>query len=100
MLEELVSQGKLPPLKERLPRNPAVVQPVNEPGRYGGVWRRHTLGLDRAGMSRLIYDPALRWSADGTEIKPISAGSTRSPMTTGFSPFFFGKGCGGLTDIP
>ena len=70
MLEKLVSEGKLPPLKERLPKNPAVVEPVNEPGRYGGVWRRHTLGLDRAGMSRLIYDPAMRWSADGTEIKP------------------------------
>ena len=70
MLEELVAEGLLPPLEERLPRNPAVVVPVNEPGRYGGVWRRHTISADRAGMSRLIYDPALRWSADGTEIKP------------------------------
>ena len=70
MLGKLVSEGKLPPLEERLPRNPAVVEPVNEPGRYGGVWRRHTIGADRAGMSRLIYDPAMRWSADGTEIKP------------------------------
>ena len=49
MLEKLVSEGKLPPLEERLPRNPAVVEPVNEPGRYGGVWRRHTIGADRAG---------------------------------------------------
>ena len=70
MLERLVATGALPPLAERLPKNPAVVEPVDQPGRYGGAWRRYAIGEDAAGMSRIIYDPALRWSADGLEIQP------------------------------
>ena len=70
MLEKLVAAGRLPPLSERLPKNPAIVEPANELGRYGGVWRRIALGSGMAGMARIIYDPALRWSADGMEIQP------------------------------
>ena len=70
LLQELVERGELLPLHERLPRNPAVVEPVNEPGRYGGVWHRYAIASDAAGMARLIYDPALRWSVDGLEIRP------------------------------
>ena len=70
MLAALVASGELPPVEERLPKNPAVVVPVDKPGRYGGVWRRYAIDSDSPGMSRIIYDPALRWSADGMEIKP------------------------------
>jgi len=70
MLAARVAAGELPPLSERLPNNPAVVVPVDQPGRYGGIWRRYAIDSDSSGMSRLIYDPALRWSGDGLEIEP------------------------------
>ncbi len=38
MLRELVSQGSLPPLEERLPKNPHVREVVSEIGQYGGTW--------------------------------------------------------------
>ncbi len=37
MLAELVEAGKLPPVEERLPEDPLVVQPVSEVGTYGGM---------------------------------------------------------------
>ena len=44
MLRELVQQGKLPPVEERLPENPVVVPVVEEIGQYGGTWNRAFLG--------------------------------------------------------
>ena len=38
MLKELVENGTLPPIDERLPANPFVVQPVDRVGVYGGTW--------------------------------------------------------------
>ena len=37
MLARLVAQGKLPPVEERLPENPLVLQPIESIGRYGGT---------------------------------------------------------------
>ncbi len=39
-LAELVKQGKLPPVAERIGQDPLVIKPVHEVGQYGGVWRR------------------------------------------------------------
>ncbi|MGQ9677555.1 MAG: ABC transporter substrate-binding protein [Chloroflexota bacterium] len=39
MLAEMVQAGTLPPVDQRLPKNPLVVQPEEEVGQYGGVWR-------------------------------------------------------------
>src|SRR5438093_9418924 len=36
---ELVKQGKLPPVAERIGQDPLVIKPLNEVGRYGGTWR-------------------------------------------------------------
>lgn len=36
-LKRRVAAGELPPLKERLPHDPIVVEPSDEPGRYGGT---------------------------------------------------------------
>src|SRR6476620_1669193 len=36
---ELVKQGKLPPVQDRIPQEPLVVKPVKETGKYGGTWR-------------------------------------------------------------
>ncbi len=39
-LAALVDSGELPPLAERLPKNPLVVEPVDQIGQYGGTFRR------------------------------------------------------------
>lgn len=36
MLAELVQQGQLPSVEQRLPEEPRVIQPLNEIGKYGG----------------------------------------------------------------
>ena len=43
-LAELVKQGKLPPVKDRLPAEPLVVKPLHSVGKYGGTWRRGFTG--------------------------------------------------------
>ncbi len=42
MLTELVKAGKLPPVDERLPKEPMVLEPLNEVGQYGGTLRSST----------------------------------------------------------
>jgi peptide/nickel transport system substrate-binding protein len=39
-LAELVQQGKLPAVRERVGQDPLVIKPVHEIGKYGGIWRR------------------------------------------------------------
>ena len=39
VLDELVAAGELPPVAERLPDDPVVVEPFGEIGRYGGTAR-------------------------------------------------------------
>src|SRR5215510_7559157 len=43
-LAELVKAGKLPPVQERIGRDPLVVKPLREVGKYGGTWRRGFTG--------------------------------------------------------
>lgn len=45
MLSALVKAGKLPPVEERLPKNPPVEEPLQEIGRYGGTIRRVYTGV-------------------------------------------------------
>jgi len=37
VLDSLVEEGSLPPVEERLPLDPIVVEPINEIGKYGGT---------------------------------------------------------------
>lgn len=65
MLAALVESGELPPVEERLPANPAVVEPVDSVGVYGGTWHRAWRGVnDFHAFGRIIYDPVLRWPRD------------------------------------
>ena len=43
-LAELVKQGKLPPVAQRLPSEPMVLKPLDSIGIYGGTWRRGFIG--------------------------------------------------------
>ncbi len=70
-LSKLVEEGKLPPVEERLPDEPAVVEPVEEIGEYGGTWRRAALSpADTQIHMRLGYDPLVKWARDGKTIIP------------------------------
>ena len=42
--QEMVKAGELPPLDERLPKNPRVLEPLDSIGEYGGVMRHPLLG--------------------------------------------------------
>lgn len=66
ILADLVKAGKLPPVDQRLPKQPKVVPPAEKIGVYGGKWRTALLGKsDTAWMSRTMgCDGMLRWTPD------------------------------------
>jgi len=47
-LAELVKAGKLPPVEDRVPVEPLVLEPPIEVGKYGGFWRQLHLGTTDA----------------------------------------------------
>ncbi len=64
MLADLVTKGELPPVEERLPVNPTVIQAV-EVGQYGGVWHRAYKGPgDRWGPTKLMEERVLKYMPD------------------------------------
>src|SRR5512143_4032398 len=67
-LAKLVADGKLPPVDQRLPKEPLVTEAVENPssiGQYGGVWRRGFIGpSDYNGYVRVVYDSLVRFSPD------------------------------------
>lgn len=76
MLRDMVDQGLLPPVDERLPENPMIIEPVEQIGTYGGTWRRFTLGnRDLLLNTRLGYEPLVRWGRDGRTVIPNLAES-------------------------
>lgn len=84
-LAELVEQGELPPLAERLPTVPLVVEPTENVGQYGGTWRSAMITQDDiAWLDQTVgYEPFVRWprnwtnSAGTEEILPNIAESFR-----------------------
>ena len=76
-LGEMVASGEFPPLAERLPTEPLVVEPVESVGQYGGTWRTALVGgADNAWLVRTIsYEHLVRWTRDWTGIEPNIAKS-------------------------
>ena len=74
-LAELVKQGKLPPVKDRLPSEPMVLKPVHSVGKYGGTWRRGFTGPGDVENGNRINasDKLLFWDHTGTKIVPSVA---------------------------
>jgi peptide/nickel transport system substrate-binding protein len=89
MLADLVKQGKLPPVEQRLPQEPLVVAPLEEIGQYGGTWRRAAVGVSDVGIinSRITYENLVRWSADGKKVVPNVA--TKWKIEDGGKTFTF-----------
>ncbi len=73
MFKEMVAAGTLPPLEERLPAEPLIVEPYESIGKYGGTWHRAFLGVkDFHAWGRVNYDPVLRWAPNFAD--PIQPG--------------------------
>lgn len=77
MLDPLVEDGTLPPVEERVPLEPLVVQPVEGIGTYGGVLRRGFTGPgdDENGNRYNSGDKLIFWDYTGTEFRPALAKS-------------------------
>lgn len=67
MLTARVEGGELPPVDQRLPKEPMVVEPLERIGEYGGTW--HRTYRDVTDKGRLYWylcsEPFLRWSYPG-----------------------------------
>jgi peptide/nickel transport system substrate-binding protein len=71
MLADQVKAGSMPPVDERLPKEPLVVEGAEGVGQYGGVWRRGFTGpSDYNNYVRVVFDGLVRFSPDGTKVEP------------------------------
>jgi peptide/nickel transport system substrate-binding protein len=76
MLAAQVERGELPPVEERLPVDPMIVEPIEEIGVYGGTWLLLAEGQPRiTDVAEFTDVGLLMWSLDQTEPMPgIAAG--------------------------
>ncbi|HQY94952.1 ABC transporter substrate-binding protein [Caldilinea sp.] len=71
MLAEKVAAGELPPVDERLPAAPLVIEPVEEVGQYGGTWRMVDSQNDNGWLRQTIWvEPLLKWNRDMSGMRP------------------------------
>ena len=87
MLAERVAAGELPPVEERLPENPLVLQPTRGIGKYGGTWYRGFTGpADGQNMERPLKDHLLFYEVSGQIPQPNIAESwTQNDDATEFT---------------
>lgn len=71
ILAERVAAGELPPVEERLPAEPLVIEPVEQVGEYGGTWRmldqNNELGFT---LMSTGVEPFLKWNRDASGFRP------------------------------
>jgi len=72
-LAELVAAGELDPVEQRIGRDPLILEPLDEVGRYGGSLRRAFIGPgDQWGIVRVASGPdsLLHWDKDWQTVRP------------------------------
>ena len=71
MLAELVAAGSLPPVEERLPPSPLLLEPVESAGAYGGTLRM-VAGDDGLGWLRMTVgvEGLVKWERDVSGARP------------------------------
>src|SRR5690606_4602717 len=76
-LAERVAAGEIPPVEERLPVTPRVIEPVDRVGQYGGTWRMGLVGgADTPWLIRtMAYENLVNWNVDWTGVIPNLAES-------------------------
>lgn len=84
-----VAKGELPPVAQRLPQDPEVVQPQTRVGAYGGVLRRGLTGSnDHNAILRIVGPQGLtRWDLGWTQ--PIPNLASRWDVLDGARRFVF-----------
>ncbi len=71
MLQEKVAAGILPPVDQRLPENPLVIEPLDGVGQYGGTWHRFSDSRDWSYIRMAMYGGSpVRWVDDAQGIAP------------------------------
>jgi peptide/nickel transport system substrate-binding protein len=95
VLANLVDRDKLPPVDQRLPANPMVIEPLVEQGQYGGNLRFGFVG-GSAAWGGLLYlagwEHLVTWTPDFNSIEPnIVAGWDISDDATEYT-FYLRKG--------
>ena len=74
-LAELVAQGALPPVDERLPMNPDICPVTEMTGRYGGMLRRAYNGVSDANGPNTVAAMSLIWFNLDLSLRPCVAES-------------------------
>lgn len=76
-LAKLVAEGKLPPVEERLPDEPVVVEVRERIGQYGGTWRKGLVGGHGLGplQRTAAYENLVRWDHEWSKASPNIAES-------------------------
>lgn len=98
---EMVARGELPPLAERLPEKPFVVDYVDEIGRYGGEMRRAHLGpQDAFGATYVVKEMLLIFSHDYQRILPCLAKSYEASADYRTFTFHLRKGIRWSDGVP
>lgn len=77
LLKELVAEGELPPVLERVGTEPLVLEGVEGTGRYGGTWMTMVGTPGDIGLISSVYSGSslVRWSPMGYPIVPHVAKS-------------------------
>ncbi len=75
MLAELVQQGQLPPVEQRLPKNPVVLDGIDGAGNYGGTIRRGYSGVSDYFGPNKVQQVSLVWYNEDLTIRPDLAES-------------------------
>ena len=86
-LKEMVNAGQLPPVVERLPDNPLVVQPFESVGQYGGTLNLVGKVVDNGHRIRTIaYDNLFSFDVNYSKVLPnLATGFTASPDNKEFT---------------
>ena len=71
-LAALVAAGSLPPVEERLPAEPVVIQPLERIGSYGGTFQTGTIGPEISGFpaESLRWENIIQVASDTTTLIP------------------------------
>lgn len=70
LVTEKVLSGELPPLADRLPDEPLVIEPLHDLGVYGGVWHFDVVSRRDVNLVYHIVNPSfLRWNRAGTGVE-------------------------------
>jgi peptide/nickel transport system substrate-binding protein len=70
LLADMVAAGTLPPLADRLPKNPLTLQPVNGTGKFGGRLKMASWWQDGGIAAKLYGHSFIRFVDDGLGLAP------------------------------